>query len=126
MAARHCVDNHARVRSLRRPSTLDSIVSRGPANANIHCAVICTFAFGATLHRALAGFTLDRFGNVWSTTHESIACPDAFTTVQPNPARPPWFVPALTVSKHGLRPISTTSAGMKFEGWKIVAMAYFP
>ena len=37
----------------------------------------------------------------------------------------PETVPALTVNRQGLRPISTTSAGMKFEGWKIVAMAYF-
>src|SRR5436190_5780305 len=91
-----------------------------------YCALICTFEFGATLQRAFAGFTFDRFGNVWSTTQESSACPDAFTTVQPSPARTPWFVPALTVRRHGLRPISTTSAPMKFDGWKMVAIAYFP
>src|SRR5438067_4186874 len=89
-----------------------------------YCALICTFALGATLQRALAGFTLERLGNVWSTTQESIACPEALTTVQPNPGRTPWLVPALTVNRHGLRPISTTSAGMKFEGWKMVEMAY--
>src|SRR2546421_12242172 len=90
-----------------------------------YCALICTFALGATLQREFAGLTLDRFGNVWSTTQESIGCPDALTTVQPNPERTPWLVPALTVSRHGLRPISTTSAAMKFEGWKMVEMAYF-
>jgi hypothetical protein len=42
-------------------------------NAATYCALIWTFAFGATLHRVFAGFTFDRFGNVWSTTHESIA-----------------------------------------------------
>src|SRR5712675_1022866 len=102
-----------------------AIGSGATSDVPAYCALICTFAFGATLQRAFAGLTLDRFGNVWSTTHESSACPAAFTTVQPSPARTPWFVPALTVSRHGLRPISTTSAPMKFEGWKIVASAYF-
>ena len=78
------------------------------------------------MQREFAGLTLERFGNVWSTTQESIACPDAFTSVHPSPARTPWLVPALTVNRHGLRPISTTSAGMKFDGWKMVEMAYLP
>src|SRR5260370_38299025 len=74
-----------------------------------HCPLICTFELGCTLQRGLAGFTLERLGNTWSTTHESTGCPAGLTMVQATLARTPWLLPALTVSMQGLWPLSTTS-----------------
>src|SRR5947207_9834968 len=60
---------------------------------------IWTFTFCSGMRRQLPlGRTLERFGNAWSTTQESIAAALIPTTVQAAPARTPWFVPAETVS----------------------------